>query len=266
MKTIKITVIAILISSFFFSCGGEDYKAKYKQDLTQFKTDSLSIIKEKFESLKDFAQDFSETEDVFDPKAHKEIEIFIDDMYGYRPMNTIYLDINFFEQDYDHPFELNTYINLCDLRRLINGEQLSFYDEQTPSINYDDFINFKKYCNDFVNAKYIMLQGEIESTAPELDGDEYTAGYIKGLVALYDFQTKKLLDNFLFEAKNSEEIDYTEGESAPVVLYTDFLHNISFTISNEANARYTIDEDAGVPLLSLSQKVIEDYKKEVLKN
>lgn len=265
MKTIRIVLITFLITPFFYSCGGEDVKEKYNKDLAQFKADKLTLITEKFNLLMSYEKVFGETNEVFAPELHKECKISIDDTYGSRPMNTIYVENRFFAQEYDHPFELSTYNNLCDIRRLINGEKLSLYDDASGLLSYDYLQQFKKYCDDFINAKYIIIHGGIESSTPSLNGDGYSPGYMKGLVALYDFQTKKPIDNFLFEATSSMEIDYLQEQDPVLVLMNDFLNNISFTISEEINARYTLEESSVIPFLTISEKAMAEYKAEKLK-
>ncbi|MCT4583061.1 MAG: hypothetical protein N4A35_16745 [Flavobacteriales bacterium] len=128
-----------------------------------------------------------------------------------------------------------------------------FQADQTD-INYskENFNAFKQNCKTFVNAKYALIQSDLEVKAPQLQDSMFTEGYYKGHAALIDIDSKTVIDNFVFEAKSSTEIQnnkyYINGKSADEsnisdeqALINDYFENIYLALDKEISERYTLN-------------------------
>ena len=247
MKTILyITIASLLILQ---SCG-EDYKAKYDEKLNQFKTEKLAALTEKFEQIKTFKKVFVEMDSVRLALVHKEYKIELEHINGYHGFNTIFMDSDFFTDEAERTYNLTSHTNLDEIERLINGEDLQLFDPQTPSFSISLLKKFIEYCDYFLDAEYLMMQGEINSVFPLLESNgTYINGEMVGLFCLFDLKTNQLLDNFVYTAENSPEINYSVSQDQLDVVINDFFKNISFAISEEATVRYSINENSFIPLL-----------------
>lgn len=247
-------ILGVLITTIFIVSCSENFKAKYDKKLANFKTEKQALIKEKYNQLLSFGDDINAVDSVYDAGFHKDITIEFNDPVKSNKFNSIYLDYSFFDESY--PFQLSNRNNLNDIKNLVEDKPLDLYDEASALLSIEYLNDFIKYANQFLEVETVVIHMPLEYLMPQYTNDgSFTMGEVTGLVCIYDFSTKELLDNFIYVAQSSESIDFIQNvdESAEQVVTSDFFSNVNTMIINELRFRYQMDDLSFIPLLQANQ-------------
>jgi hypothetical protein len=134
---------------------------------------------------------------------------------------------------------------------LLEKEELSFYEPASAVLSLDYLKDFLEFCDALLELDYILIKGDLETQYPVYAQDgTFVPGKTTGMVALFDFDSKNMIDNFVYEVESSESVSSLTTQSPDDVLLSDFLNQISTYISAEVQARYTVDPAVELPFFT----------------
>ncbi|MCG8573321.1 MAG: hypothetical protein MI810_00435 [Flavobacteriales bacterium] len=250
---VKFKGVMGLVSLFIalVSCGPsmeeiqEENKKQYHEKLSQFKKDSLDIVKAKFDLLIQYQSAFESIDSVKASQEHKEFKLNVRNDYPNPAFNTLYIHANYYTSSYEHQYPMDSYYHLYNVRRFIEGENLVFDADGDFDESVSKLMDFRIFCHHFVKADYLIIQKDMEFIFPKYQlNDVFEAGSCVGHFALFSFTEVKLLDNFLFLATNAEEVSFEvvagQGVDNDGILLQDLFNQCRDAIWFEMEKRYTV--------------------------
>ena len=224
----------------------------YEETLEQFRTDSLEILKARFDQFNYYDKAFESIAMTMPAEEHKEFSLLVENKYPKTDFNCLYINKSYYKDGYDHQYDLPVYYHLDNVERLIKGEELVFDSDGDFASSPSKLDEFRGFCHHFAKAEYILILEDTEIVLPQYMADgsnSYVPGSYKGKVVLFDFQEKKFLDNFEIEIFSSEDVTVETVAGQPQddnrILLQDLFNNIRDKILAELKFRYTVE--GGMP-------------------
>ncbi len=273
----KVNTIFLFLSYLVISCGpsveeeikkydelaekeAKDHNQKLTELANTYKKDSLEILARGQNRILELASVFNALTSTTPKTIKKE---FLLDATPTTSKNLLFYHSSIFNTEVPNTvsnFDSQTF-NL--ISQFIQKGEYPF-DTTHPDIDYlvKNFNTFKQNCKTFVNARYALIQSDLEVKAPQLQDSIFTEGYYKGHIALIEIDSKTVIDNFIFEAKSSKEVQnnkyYINGKSAnesnisdEQALINDYFENIYLALDKEISERYTFE--GALPKLNVNK-------------
>lgn len=218
-------------------------------DYDQYRKDSIEHIKKRFNQILDLQQIVTSLTKTTPKLEKKEITLNKD--------NLLFYHSSIFDRTMKSSINNNHSIKFNDIENLIYNDSLEIARtaELSEIENYKSIFDYTKYHINtvFTNSKYALIQVDLEVKAPKLQNNSFEQGYYKGHAILIDLDKNKLIDNFIFEASSSENVEYTKylinGKESydeysvsdeQIAINKDYLDNIHKGLEKELEDRYTV--------------------------
>lgn len=219
--------------------------------------DSLEILSKSRNNILELAPIFNALSNTTAKTEKKELILDA----SVKNKNTLYYHHSIFDTLHVSNIINFDYQNLNSMSYFTQKREYPFNPDDDISYSKENFNVFKQNCNKIANAKYALIQSDIEVKTPQLQDSVFSEGYYKGHAALIEINTKTVIDNFIFEAKSSKEVQnnqyYINGKASSEsnitneqALINDYFENIYLALDKEINERYTVK--GALPKLTVS--------------